>query len=185
MNTIPHPNTMIENISTIDGSQIKLGKQKDLNEDSFINGYVTIIKNVGKPDEQVLCKDKHNLLTTDGRDFFHDQVYTNTTAGTRGANFIALTTDDTGAAAGDTTLPDEIATGGLERAVATGITHTNDTNVTTLVKTFTASATHTAVQMSGTFNASSGGILAHEAVFTAVTLVSSDTLQVTWTLTLG
>jgi len=185
MNTIPHPNTMIENISTIDGSQIKLGKQKDLNEDSFINGYVTIIKNVGKPDEQILCKDKHNLLTTDGRDFFHDQVYTNTTAGTRGANFIALTTDDTGAAAGDTTLPDEIATGGLERAVATGITHTNDTNVTTLVKTFTASATHTAVQMSGTFNASSGGILAHEAVFTAVTLVSSDTLQVTWTLTLG
>ena len=185
MNTIPHPNTMIENISTIDGSQIKLGKQKDLNEDSFINGYVTIIKNVGKPDEQILCKDKHNLLTTDGRDFFHDQVYTNTTAGTRGANFIALTTDETGAAAGDTTLPDEIATGGLERAVATGITHTNDTNVTTLVKTFTASATHTAVQMSGTFNASSGGILAHEAVFTAVTLVSSDTLQVTWTLTLG
>ena len=175
----------IERVTSIDGSQIKLGKQKDLNEDSFINGYVTIIKNVGKPDEQILCKDKHNLLTTDGRDFFHDQVYTNTTAGTRGANFIALTTDDTGAAAGDTTLPDEIATGGLERAVATGITHTNDTNVTTLVKTFTASATHTAVQMSGTFNASSGGILAHEAVFTAVTLVSSDTLQVTWTLTLG
>jgi hypothetical protein len=175
----------IERVTSIDGSQIKLGKQKDLNEDSFINGYVTIIKNVGKPDEQVLCKDKHNLLTTDGRDFFHAQVYTNTSAGTQGANYIALTTDSTGAAAGDTTLPDEIDSGGLERAIATGITHTNDTNVTTLVKTFTASATHTAVQMSGTFNAASVGILAHEAVFTAVTLVSSDTLQVTWTLTLG
>ena len=175
----------IERVTSIDGSQVKAGKNTGLKEDSFINGYVTVIKNVGEADEQILCKDKHNLLTTDGRDFFHDQVYTNTTAGTRGANFIALTTDDTGAAAGDTTLPDEIATGGLERAVATGITHTNDTNVTTLVKTFTASATHTAVQMSGTFNASSGGILAHEAVFTAVTLVSSDTLQVTWTLTLG
>ena len=175
----------IERVTSIDGSQIKLGKQKDLNEDSFINGYVTIIKNVGKPDEQVLCKDKHNLLTTDGRDFFHAQVYTNTSAGTQGANYIALTTDSTGAAAGDTTLPDEIDSGGLERAIATGITHTNDTNVTTLVNTFTASATHTAVQMSGTFNAASVGILAHEAVFTAVTLVSSDTLQVTWTLTLG
>ena len=175
----------VEHTSTIDGSQIKLGKQKGLNEDSFINGYVTIIKNVGKPDEQILCKDQHNLLTTDGRDFFHAQVYTNTSAGTQGANYIALTTDSTGAAAGDTTLPDEIDSGGLERAIATSITHTDDTNVTTLVKTFTASATHTAVQMSGTFNASSGGILAHEAVFTAVTLVSSDTLQVTWTLTLG
>ena len=51
----------VEHTSTIDGSQIKLGKQKGLNEDSFINGYVTIIKNVGEVDEQVLCKDKHNL----------------------------------------------------------------------------------------------------------------------------
>ena len=175
----------VEHITNIDGSQVKLGKHKGLKEDSLINGYVTIIKNVGKPDEQILCKDQHNLLTTDGRDFFHAQVYTNTSAGTRGANFIALTTDSSGAAAGDTTLPSEIATGGLERAVATTITHTDDSNVTTLVKTFTASATHTAVQMSGTFNAASGAILAHEAVFTAVTLVSSDTLQVTWTLTLG
>ena len=175
----------IERVTSIDGSQVKAGKNTGLKEDSFINGYVTIIKNVGRPDEQILCKDKHNLLTTDGRDFFHAQVYTNTTAGTRGANFIALTSDSSGADAGDTTLPGEISTGGLERAVATGITHTNDTNVTTLVKTFTASGTHTAVQMSGTFNAASVGILAHEAVFTAVTLVSSDTLQVTWTLTLG
>ena len=175
----------IERVTSIDGSQVKAGKNTGLKEDSFINGYVTIIKNVGKPDEQILCKDKHNLLTTDGRDFFHAQVYTNTSTGTVGANFIALTTDSTGADAGDTTLPGEISTGGLGRAIATTITHTDDTNTTTLVKTFTASGTHTAVQMSGTFNAASGGILAHEAVFTSVTLVSSDTLQVTWTLTLG
>ena len=175
----------VEHTSTIDGSQVKLGKQKELKEDSLSNGYVTIIKNVGRPDEQVLCKDQHNLLTTDGRDFFHAQVYVNTSAGTQGANYIALTTDSSGADAGDTTLPSEISTGGLGRAIATTITHTDDTNVTTLVKTFTASGTHTAVQMSGTFNAASAGILAHEAVFTSVTLVSSDTLQVTWTLTLG
>ena len=174
-----------EHTSSKDGLGMKASKLKELKEDSLSNGYVTIIKNVGKPDEQVLCKDQHNLLTTDGRDFFHAQVYTNTTAGTRGANFIALTSDSSGADAGDTTLPSEISTGGLERAVATTITHTNDSNVTTLVKTFTASATHTAVQMSGTFNAASGVTLAHEAVFTSVTLVSSDTLQVTWTLTLG
>jgi len=174
-----------EHTSSKDGLGMKASKLKGLKEDSFINGYVTVIKNVGKPDEQVLCKDKHNLLTTDGRDFFHAQVYTNTSTGTVGANFIALTTDSTGADAGDTTLPGEISTGGLGRAIATTITHTDDTNTTTLVKTFTASGTHTAVQMSGTFNAASSGILAHEAVFTSVTLVSSDTLQVTWTLTLG
>jgi len=180
----------VEHTPTIDGSQVKAGKHTGLKEDSWINGYVTVIKNVGKPDEQILCKDKHNLLTTDGRDFFHAQVYTNTSAGTVGANFIALTSDSTGAAAGDTTLPAEIGVGavaanGLGRAIATTITHVDDSNTTTLVKTFTSSGTHTAVQMSGTFNAATTGILAHEAVFTSVTLVSSDTLQVTWTLTLG
>ena len=131
--------SFVEHTPTIDGSQVKAGKHTGLKEDSWINGYVTVIKNVGKPDEQILCKDQHNLLTTDGRDFFHAQVYTNTSAGTRGANFIALTTDSSGADAGDTTLPSEITTGGLARAVATTITHTNDTNTTTLVKTFTAS----------------------------------------------
>ena len=175
----------VERVTGIDGSQVKAGKNSGLKEDSLINGYVTVIKNVGKSDEQVVCKDKHNLVTTAGRAFFHAQVYTNTSAGTRGANFIALTTDSSGADAGDTTLPSEITTGGLARAVADTITHNNDSYVTTLVKTFTASATHTAVQMSGTFNAASGATLAHEATFTAVTLVSSDTLQVTWTLTLG
>lgn len=101
----------VERVTGIDGSQVKLGKNPGLKEDSLINGYVTVIKNAGKPDEQVLCKDKHNLLTTDGRDFFHAQVYTNTSAGTRGANFIALTTDSSGADAGDTTLPSEITSG--------------------------------------------------------------------------
>ena len=176
----------VEHVTNIDGSQVKLGKQKELKEDSLSNGYVTIIKNVGKPDEQILCKDQHNLLTTDGRDFFHAQVYTNLTAGTRGANFIALTSDSTGADAGDSTLPSEITTNGLERALATTITHSSGTNSTTLAKTFTASGTHTAVQMSGTFNQLAvGGTIGHEAVFTPVTLASSDTLAVTWTLTLG
>ena len=70
--------------------------------------------------------------------------------------------------------------------MATTLTHSTGTNSTTLAKTFTASGTHTAVQMSGTFNQLAvGGTIAHEAVFTSVTLASSDTLAVTWTLTLG
>lgn len=129
--------------------------------------------------------DTDNLLTLDGRDFFHAQCYTNTSTGTVGANFIAVTTDAGAPATSDTTLATEITTGGLGRAVATTITHTNDTNATTLAKTFTASATHTAVQKSGLFNASSGGIMTHEATFTPVTLNSPDTVVVTWTLNMG
>ena len=153
---------------------------------AVVKGFVTIIKNEGKEDEQVLCRNKPNLLTNNGRDYAIAQFYTNTTSGGVGMNFIALTSDSTGADATDTTLPSEITTNGLERALATTISHSADTNSTTLNKIFTASGTHTAVQMSGTFNQLAvGGTIAHEAVFTPVTLASSDTLSVTWTLTLG
>lgn len=176
---------MIEDIPNKSSLNITKGNNKQMNEKPEIKGWVTVVKNAGRPDEQVLCKNKPNLLTNGGRDFFIAQCYTNESAGTRGSNFIALTSDSTGADAGDTTLPSEITTGGLARAAATTNDHTNGTNSTTLAKTFTASATHTAVQMSGLFNAASSGTLSHENTFTSVTLQSSDTLSVTWTTTLG
>ena len=175
-----------EHISQNDGAIIKATRKSMMKDNSIIKGFVTIIKNEGKEDEQVLCRNKPNLLTNNGRDYAIAQFYTNTSAGGVGMNFIALTSDSTGADATDTTLPSEITTNGLERALATTISHSTDTNSTTLNKIFTASGTHTAVQMSGTFNQLAvGGTIAHEAVFTPVTLASSDTLSVTWTLTLG
>tara|TARA_B110000014_G_scaffold147720_1_gene102804 strand:- start:132 stop:662 length:531 start_codon:yes stop_codon:yes gene_type:complete len=158
---------------------------KCMKEEPIIKGYVTVIKNAGRPDEQVLCKDKPNLLTNAGRDFFIAQCYTNTSAGTRGSGFIGLTVNTAAPAAGDTTLAGEISTGGLNRADATTKSHTAGTNSTTIQHTFTASATHTAVQKSALFNASSSGTMSHENTFTPVTLQTSDTLQVTWTTTLG
>lgn len=176
----------IEHTSAIDGAQTKTLKQKALKDNSMIKGFVTMIKNEGRADEQILCKDKPNLLTDMGRDYFIAQCYVNTSAGGVGCNFIALTTDTTGANADDELLPDEITTNGLERKAATTNSHAGGTNSTTLAYTFTASGTHTAVQMSGTFNQLAvGGTIGHEATFTPVTLASSDTLAVTWTLTLG
>ena len=164
---------------------ITKGNNKQMIEEPLIKGYVTVIKNVGRPDEQVLCKNKPNLLTNNGRDWMISQVYTNTSAGTRGSGFVALTTNTASPAASDTALTSEITTGGLARADATTKSHTGGTNETTIQHTFTASATHTAVQKSGLFNAASGVTLSHVNTFTAVTLQSSDTLQVTWTTTLG
>lgn len=172
----------ISNKSTLNTTK---GNNKQMIEEPLIKGYVTVIKNVGRPDEQVLCLNKPNLLTNGGRDWMIAQVYTNTSAGTRGSGFIALTSDTGAPAAGDTALASEITTGGLVRADATTKSHTGGTNSTTIQHTFTASATHTAVQKSGLFNASSGVTLSHENTFTAVTLQTSDTLQVTWTTTLG
>jgi len=175
-----------EHIAQNDSATVESSFGSSIKDNAVVKGYVTIIKNEGKKDEQIICKNKPNLLTNGGRDYAIAQFYTNTSAGGVGCNFIALTSDSTGADATDTTLPSEITTTGLERALATTISHSTGTNSTTLNKIFTASGTHTAVQMSGTFNQLAvGGTLAHESVFTSVTLASSDTLSVTWTLTLG
>lgn len=129
----------------------------------------------------------HNVFTNAGRDFAHNQIYTNTSAGTRGAGFIAVSAEATAPVAGDTTLAGEIAAGGLERADATTKTHTNGTNTTTLQHTFTASASHTAVGKCADFNAASAGTMVHAGQFTegTATLASGDSLQVTITITLG
>ena len=158
-----------------------------MKEEPIIKGWVTVIKNAGRPDEQVLCENKPNLLTNAGRDWMIAQVYTNTSAGTRGSGYIALTANSTSPAASDTSLASEITTGGLARADATTKSNTGGTNSTTIQHTFTASATHTNVQKSGLFNNTkdNSDTMSHENTFTAVTLQSSDTLQVTWTTTLG
>jgi hypothetical protein len=150
------------------------------------NGYVSVfLKRADSDIWETIVLNKHNLLTNGGRDFIHNQAYTNVTAGTQGSRYIAVTTDAGAAAAGDTTLTGEISTNGLQRVAATTNTHSNGTNTSTLGVTYTASGAHTSVQKSGLFNASSTGIMTHEATFTAVTLATNDQLQVTWTLTLG
>ena len=175
-----------EHMTQNDGAIIESTRKTMIKDNSMIKGFVTIIKNEGKKDEQILCKNKPNLLTNNGRDYAIAQFYTNTSAGGVGMNFIALTVNTAAASASSTLLTDEITTNGLERALATTISHSGGTNSTTLNKVFTASGTHTAVQKSGTFNQLAvGGTIGHEAIFTPVTLASSDTLSVTWTLTLG
>ena len=175
-----------EHISQNDSATVESSFGSAIKDNAVVKGYVTIIKNEGKKDEQIICKDKPNLLTNDGRDYAIAQFYTNTSAGGVGENFIALTVNTAAASTDSTLLTGEITTNGLERALATTISHSTDTNSTTLNKIFTASGTHTAVQMSGTFNQLAvGGTIGHESIFTPVTLASSDTLSVTWTLTLG
>lgn len=154
---------------------------------NHIGGYVSAIvtKKATGESRQIAHLNK-NLLTLDGRDLFHAQCYINTSAGTRGAGYIAVSAGTVDETSASTALQTEIATGGLARADAVPKTHTNDSNSSTIENTFTASATHTAVHKSAMFNASSGVTMTHVANFTAdATLVSGDTLKVTWTLNLG
>lgn len=151
-----------------------------------IHGYVTVQVYRHLEERWETIDEYHpNLLTTDGRDFFHAQVYTNTSAGTRGGGFLAVTANATAPAAGDTVLTGEITTNGLARADATTKTHTDNSNSTTIEHEWTATGTHTDVQKCGLFNASSSGILTHEGAFTAASLISGDKLKVTYVLNLG
>lgn len=164
-----------------------LSKIRNLNENSLVNGYVTITKNKGREDEVIFQEDIKNLLTTSGRDFFHAQDYTNTSAGTKGSNAIAISLDATDPAAGDTTLVGEITADGLTRVQASTISHTVGTNVTTLENTFTAIAAFLNLHKSALFNQNTiGGQMTHASEFISdVTLAIGDTITVTWTLTLG
>lgn len=134
---------------------------------------------------ETIVVDKPNLLTNAGRDFLHLQGYTNTSAGTRGAGFMVVSENATGADASHTTVAGEILINGLARADADTKSHTTGTNVSTIEHTYTASGVFTAVQLSGLLNAASVGTLLNENTFTAVALQINDTLKVTWTITMG
>lgn len=153
----------------------------------MLHGYCSAVVHKQGQAPKVIAFMNHNLLTDAGRDWMHAQVYTNTSAGTRGAGYIASTETSITPAAANTTLSGEISTNGLARADATTKTHSAGTNSTTIEHTFTASGAFTSVLASALFNAASVGTMPHIALFStgSGTLATNDTLKVTWTLNLG
>jgi hypothetical protein len=130
----------------------------------------------------------HNLRTTGGADW-QASAMGNTSAPPATVNYIALTNDATAPAAGDCaagssacTLPSEITTNGCARAQGT-YAHTNGTATWTVAHTWTATASQS-VQKAGMFNASSSGTMVFEAQFTQVNLANTDTLTITWTISI-
>lgn len=125
---------------------------------------------------------KKNLVTDAGFDWLAALI--GNAAGTP-ANYIALTSDSTAVASSDTTLTSEYAAYNLSRAAAT-YAHTGGTKTLTLAKTFTSSADSKVVAKTALFNQSSNGSLFAAVVLSSsVTLMTNDTLTVTWTITLS
>jgi hypothetical protein len=151
-----------------------------MNSAGFCTAIVTYHK-TGKT--KTLALFKHNLLTDAGKDWMHAQVYTNNTAGTQGACYIASTESVITPAVANTTLTGEIATNGLARALAPTRTHTAASNSTLIENTFTATGAFTSVLASALFNAASAGIMPHIANFAtgSGTLATNDTLKISWT----
>ena len=93
--------------------------------------------------------------------------------------YLAVGTGTTAVSAGDTTLETEITDSGLARASATvsQVTTTQANDTLRLSNAFSVSGTK-AVTEAGALNASSGGTLFGHQVFSAVNVVSGDTLTI-------
>jgi hypothetical protein len=124
----------------------------------------------------------YNVITDVGRDFMHTQTY-GTAPAANGLNYIALSNDTVTETSASTTLSNEIVANGLQRAQGI-VTHNAGTNTTTVVKTFTATGAQ-AAQKAALFTAAAAGTMNHVLGFTQRSLQTNDTLQVTFTLTVG
>lgn len=96
-------------------------------------------------------------------------------------DYIEVGTGTTAAAVTDTALETAITDSGLQRATSTNSRVTTDvTNDTAqFVKAYSVTGTK-AVTESGVFDASSSGNMLARQVFSAINVVSGDTLTVTW-----
>jgi len=126
-----------------------------------------------------------NLITNVGRIFLHTQGYGNAGLVTNGLNFIALSNDPVTEIATSTVLSNEIVANGLSRASGTVVLPTGAGNQTTVDHTFTCNTALQSAQKAALFTLIAVGTMNHVLGFTQRNLVPGDTLQITYTITLG
>ena len=178
---------IIQSMMCSDEVKSELQRYRNITQNHKAKAYITVIKNEGRPDEQILAKSEPNQLQDDGRDDMHIALWENQGAAAQlGFTHMGVTVDATGLPTdATTTLAGEITTGGLTRTDADTTTHTTGAATTLVEHTFTATATHTAVQKGALFDANSAGTMGIIYLFTSATLVSGDTLKVSVTVTLN
>jgi hypothetical protein len=125
------------------------------------------------------------VLTNDGKDWLEDQIADS--PGATPAVYVALTRDAHVPAAGDHGLWSEINTaGGLDRV--TGTYSSTGVGTWTVVKAFTADAGYTDVQATGLHWSDTdddNNTMLCGDTFAPATLAASDTITVTWTLSVS
>lgn len=129
-------------------------------------------------DEHGNLKEVHNLknLITDlGKGFIAARM--SATGTPTAMSHMAIGTGTTAAAGAQTTLVTE---GGRSALTSTTVS----TNTVTYVATFGAGVGTGAVTEAGIFNASSAGTMLNRTVFSAINKGASDTITITWVVTI-
>lgn len=150
-----------------------------MNEGIKLTGHIWVYKN-GE-----LVSERDNIVTTVGKNSLAS-LLNSASAGTSLVTHMGFGTGTTAVAAGDTALTTELTTGtnGYARVA---VTRSNPTaNVIQYVSTLTGITASTTIQEAGLFSAATSGTLVAHQLTGAVTLSSSsDSLQVTWQITLN
>jgi len=118
-----------------------------------------------------------NLVVTAGKGFIASRM---AAASASVMGWIAVGTDSTAAAVGNTALGTEVA-----RVATTVSGGTVSTNTVTYISTFPAGTGTGALVEAGIFNASSAGTLLSRTVFSVVNKGSADEMTITWVITVG
>jgi len=139
-----------------------------INDDLKITGHVSIALN----DEVV--REVPNLVVTDGKKWVADRMADSNTVMTH----MAVGTGSTSPASGDTSLDSE-----SDRNALTSTTVTD--NAVAYVATWAAGDATAALTEAGIFDASSGGDCLARTVFSVVNKGASDSLTITWTITVS
>lgn len=119
-----------------------------------------------------------NIITTAGKTFIAASLAKTTTNSPAAMTHMAVGTSSTAAAVGDTALVAEAA-----RVALTSTTPS--TNTVQYVATFGAGVGTATLTEAGILNASSGGTLLARTVYTGIAKGASDSLTITWTVTVN
>lgn len=144
------------------------------------------IKVTGKVLVQVFDKDGNvkderkidNLVVTAGKGFIAASMLKTTTNSPAAMSHMAIGSNNTAAANGDTALGTELGRVSLASA-------TNSGAVTTYTASFPAGTGTGAVVEAGILNNSSGGTLLCRTVFAVVNKGSDDSMSITWAITVS
>ena len=121
-----------------------------------------------------IVQETENLVVTAGKNWVADRMNNANTVMTH----MAVGTGTNAAAAGDTTLQTE-----NDRNALTSTTVTN--NAVAYVATWAAGDATAAITEAGIFDAASGGDMLARTVFSVVNKGASDSMTITWTITVS
>jgi hypothetical protein len=154
-----------------------LGREYGREQDDSLRlvGHV-MVELIGEDGQVKEQREVNNLITTVGRNSIVDQLLASPTLGK--PTHMEVGTSGTAEAVGNTTI-----TGGFGRVALTS--KLRATNVLTMVANWGAGASTGALQEAGIWDALTSGTLWSRATFTTINKGASDTLQITWTWTIG